>query len=137
MYEIFLEWPPSVNNYYVKTRNGVYISSKGRAFREAVSLAVNEQLGGMLKLDEKLEVTVILSPPDRRTRDLDNFMKSLLDAITHAGVWEDDGQIDQLLIYRAKPKSIGKGKSKEGSGCVVRIDTAGPVLSAQQLLDII
>jgi len=31
--------------------------------------------------------------PDRRTYDLDNYWKGLLDARTHARVWFDDGQI--------------------------------------------
>jgi crossover junction endodeoxyribonuclease RusA len=31
---------------------------------------------------------------------LDNYMKSLLDALTKIGVWEDDSQIDRLTIAR-------------------------------------
>jgi len=36
--------------------------------------------------------------PDRRRRDLDNLLKSLLDAITHAGIWDDDSQVKHLEI---------------------------------------
>ena len=32
---------------------------------------------------------------------LDNLLKSAMDALTHAGVWADDSQIDSLLIERA------------------------------------
>jgi len=39
-------------------------------------------------------------PPDRRRRDLDNLMKSTQDALEHAGVYEDDGQIDLLSVQR-------------------------------------
>ena len=39
-------------------------------------------------------------PPDRRRRDLDNLYKCLFDALGHAGVYEDDSQIDMQETYR-------------------------------------
>jgi crossover junction endodeoxyribonuclease RusA len=39
-------------------------------------------------------------PPDRRRRDLDNLQKPVLDALEHAGIYEDDSQIDLLLTRR-------------------------------------
>jgi len=45
-------------------------------------------------------------PPDRRRRDLDNIQKPVLDALEHAGVYEDDSQVD-LLITRRGPVSDG------------------------------
>jgi crossover junction endodeoxyribonuclease RusA len=45
--------------------------------------------------------------PDRRRRDLDNVLKSTLDSLTHAGVWDDDSQIDQLSVERG---FLDKGK---------------------------
>jgi crossover junction endodeoxyribonuclease RusA len=54
----------------------------------------------------RVGVTMELYPPDRRKRDIDNYCKGPLDALTHAGVWEDDEQIDELHIYKreADPK---------------------------------
>lgn len=46
--------------------------------------------------------------PDRRVRDLDNLPKAVLDAITAAGVWDDDGQIDFLSVKRCGIKKGGK-----------------------------
>ena len=102
MIDIFmnLEFPPTVNSYYVKTKRGVFISKKGRQFRDAVIASALEQNAYKLMIDNKLTVDVILYPPDRRTRDLDNYMKALLDALTHAKVWGDDSQIDNLNIHR-------------------------------------
>ena len=33
-----------------------------------------------------------------RIRDLDNYNKALFDALTHAGVWEDDSQGKRMLV---------------------------------------
>ena len=99
-YNITLPWPPTVNSYYVKAKRGIFISKKGGIFRAACASALNEQMCLGLKLDFRLTVHVILYPPDKRCRDLDNYMKALLDALTKAGLWIDDEQIDELAIMR-------------------------------------
>lgn len=102
MHNIYLEleFPPTVNSYYAKTQRGIYISKRGRAYRQTVADACGEQNAYGLKLDITLSVDVILYPPDARTRDLDNYMKSLLDALTQAEVWKDDSLIDTLTVHR-------------------------------------
>ena len=129
MYSFYTPFPPSVNHYYVKTRNGIFISKKGKAFRSAVSLNVIEQLPQFSMIATPIDVTVVLSMPDKRIRDVDNYMKSLLDAITHTGLWEDDSLIDQLHIYRSKVSAPGS--------VYVSITDAGPVFSTAQLIAIL
>lgn len=51
-------------------------------------------------LTGRLQVWVEAWMPDRRKRDLDNIKKALLDSMTHAGVYEDDSQIDDLRSVR-------------------------------------
>ncbi len=108
-----LNFPPTVNSYYSKTSRGIFISKKGRLFRQSVSTECDEQNVYALMLDMKLTVDVILYPPDRRVRDLDNYMKALLDSLTIAKVWEDDSLIDTLNIHR--------GSLVKGGKCAVRI----------------
>jgi crossover junction endodeoxyribonuclease RusA len=128
--ELFLPFPPSINNYYVKTRNGVFISKAGRAYRSGSLEIISEVCGPIiddLPLDYPLAVTLVLYPPDKRTRDLDNYKKGLYDAITHSGLWRDDSLIDQEFVYRGVciPKSSGENRS----GFVwVCIQPAGPVI---------
>tara|TARA_R110000744_G_C19371578_1_gene562730 strand:+ start:26802 stop:27212 length:411 start_codon:yes stop_codon:yes gene_type:complete len=129
-YEIFLPFPPTVNNYYVKTKRGVFISMKGKAFRAAVADAVNEQLPGVY-IDEKMLVEVILYPPDKRKRDVDNYSKALMDALTECGLWEDDSLIDQTFIYRGEVFNGEAGNRKSGM-VYMRIVDAGPIMRIGQ-----
>jgi crossover junction endodeoxyribonuclease RusA len=63
---------------------------------------------------------VYLFPPDRRKRDLDNYMKGLLDALTVAELWTDDSLVDQLHIFR--------GEIVSGGSVRVEISDGGPVV---------
>lgn len=51
-------------------------------------------------LTGRLAVSIRVYPPDKRRRDLDNLMKCLIDALQHAGMYQDDSQIDRLLVTR-------------------------------------
>lgn len=126
MIEFYLPFPPTVNNYYVKTSRGVFISQKGRRYRAGVAESLLEQVGGSDRdsnyYDGRLHVEVVLAPPDKRKRDLDNYMKALLDAISITGlVWEDDSQIDQLAIFRSQIL-------KPGGQVKVVVNLAGPLV---------
>ena len=107
IFEIALPWPPTVNLYWRHKVTGrlatVYVSAAGKAYRKAVNDLVMEaaMVQRYLKQAGPLRVVIEAFPPDRRKRDLDNVLKSLLDSLTHAGVWEDDSQIQDLRIYKA------------------------------------
>lgn len=99
-----LPFPPSVNHYWrhcAQGRSGnvrVYITTKGREFREQVCRIVRGK-GLAIGLDAPLAVSIVLRPPDRMRRDLDNYGgKALLDAITKSGLWLDDSQVRELNI---------------------------------------
>jgi crossover junction endodeoxyribonuclease RusA len=63
---------------------------------------------------QRLKVYVELNAPDRRVRDLDNYAKSLIDALCQAGIFVDDEQIDHLTLVR--------GELIKGGQCLVRIE---------------
>lgn len=93
-----LPWPPTVNTYRVPRPDGkgFFLTSKAKRFKEAVALLVS---GDTLKGELRLDVT--LCPPDRRKRDVDNYVKPLFDAMQCAGVFEDDYQISEFTARRS------------------------------------
>jgi crossover junction endodeoxyribonuclease RusA len=79
------------------------ISAQGRKYREAIIQQVWLE-GKIKRITGDLMVTIEAFRPDERRRDLDNLLKSTLDALAHAGLYEDDSQIRDLRIYWAAEK---------------------------------
>lgn len=100
MIELKLPWPVSTNKAWKPMgKNRMRLNPKAKLFRLAVKSIVLAAKLPDLPLHGPLAIRVILSPPDRRTRDQDNFAgKTLLDALTKAGVWADDSQIRRTII---------------------------------------
>ena len=96
---IVLPYPPSMNHYWRRVGYRTLISREGRTFRENVCalLAGN---GRRPPDNGRIALCMDAFPPDRRRRDLDNLQKPLLDALEHAGIYEDDSQIDLLISRR-------------------------------------
>lgn len=102
--KLVLPFPPSVNTYWRAPNKGLLagrhlISAEGRKYQSAACAAIIEQLRRLPKpTTSPATVEITLFPPDMRRRDLDNYNKALFDALTHAGVWEDDSQVKRMLV---------------------------------------
>jgi crossover junction endodeoxyribonuclease RusA len=112
-----LPLPPSVNIYWRKSPKGMYITKEGKDFRQRVAEIVAEH--NAIKFGSaRLFMAVRICMRDRRGSDLDNRMKALCDALEHAGVFDDDEQIDELLVTR--------GEIVKGGECrVMVVSTTG------------
>lgn len=97
-----LPWPPSINHYWRHTKNGHYISDEGKKYRQDVNYLCFKAKRKFSET-ERLSIIVDAYPPDKRKRDIDNILKSLLDALQYAEVYHDDSQIDRISITRNKP----------------------------------
>lgn len=112
--KLILPYPPSINHYYQRTRDGnLFIGKRGEEYRLAVKMGVLQ--AGIKPLKGcGLSMIVHLCMPDLRKRDIDNPMKCLLDALAHAGAIVDDSQIVELMIYKHAPSS-----DDDGGKCIV------------------
>jgi crossover junction endodeoxyribonuclease RusA len=106
-------FPPSVNTYWGFQGSHRFLTKKAKEFKtncfDAFLRSNHKGFG-----DQRLQVRVELFAPDRRKRDIDNHVKSLLDSLCQAGAFDDDSQIDHLTIIR-------KPIWKDGL-CLVRIE---------------
>lgn len=101
---IELPYAPTVNHYWGQHGNRRFLTKKARLFRESVARAFNKcnepELGILhLMIDQR--------PPDRRKRDIDNLIKPIMDAMEHAGVFENDCQIGRLSVIRGLKQKDG------------------------------
>lgn len=119
---LVLPYPPSVNHYWLLGQRGRrFISKAGVAFRLAVkSLPLLQTFAG------EVAVKITACPPDRRRRDLDNLLKSLLDSIQHAGIIRDDVNVVDLHIVR--------GEIFKGGQVKVEIRAFGVPVAAQNAI---
>lgn len=109
-----IPYPPSANKHWRSIGRGrVLLSEDGRRFRSLVAAAWLASPSFRPPLMRRVEVTLWLSPPDRRRRDIDNCVKPTLDALGHAGLFGDDEQVDVLVVRR--------GHVVRGGRCVVSV----------------
>lgn len=110
-----LPLPPSVNSYWrhrvIKNKNGklypmVYVSKQGKDFQKAVRRIVRKEKKNK-KLLGRLDIHIYVTLPDRRKRDIDNYLKALLDAMEKADVYVNDNQVDRILIDRGDIEKPG------------------------------
>lgn len=109
-----LPMPPTVNDAWIlmpyrdkddgKLKVRKILTDDHRQFRSTV---IGRVKGDMLRnelrgqpLLGRLEMVVMLFFANRRRTDVDNRVKPLQDALTHAGAYNDDSQIDELVVRR-------------------------------------
>lgn len=113
-YEFEMPWPPSLNVWKSPFRNRMILTAKGRTYRVAAIDKLKELgLSGEL-IDCDVSVSLVLNPPTLRRYDIDNFCKSLFDAMSKAEFWIDDSQITKLIIE--------KGVKTQGGNIMVKVN---------------
>lgn len=122
--KLTLPMPPTVNHYWARARNGaVYLTAKAKKFKTDVAWCVAGQKPKRYTDGERLAMRVTLNFATKAKNDIDNRLKGLLDALTNAGVYGDDSQIDKIYIER--------GEVIKGGQCVVEIGKVGELGSVE------
>ena len=97
--------PDSMNTHWRIAKNGgQYLSKAGREFRDNVQNYI--KLYKYKTYEKSVKVKLDLYFADKRTRDLDNYFKGILDSFKDF-LYVDDKQIDKIEAM----KHIGAGKN--------------------------
>ncbi|WP_048764704.1 RusA family crossover junction endodeoxyribonuclease [Acinetobacter sp. 243_ASPC] len=90
--------PPSVNKYWSVTRGKKWhLSQKAQDFHNYVRSVVPS-----LNTDMRLKMDVTFYFPDRKTRDIDNYLKATIDSLVKCQFCLDDEQFDVLIARRGE-----------------------------------
>jgi crossover junction endodeoxyribonuclease RusA len=97
-----LAMPPSVNEawHHIPATGGKALTDAHRQFRTNTISRVRAAMGRGTTLAGRIEMTARLYFNNRRRCDIDNRVKPLQDALTHAKAYHDDSQIDALHVFR-------------------------------------
>ena len=116
-FEFNLPYPTTVNHYHQPVRQGrgvrIIKGAKARAYQvEAVAALVAAGLNGEA-IAGPVKMTITLNPPTLARYDVDGRPKGVLDALTAAGFWMDDSQVQSMTVE--------KGVKVKGGNVVVKV----------------
>ena len=106
-----LPFPVSTNTFYRNFNGRMVISKRGRDFKSEVEKLIQAERGehGVPLFGKDLvSLDMVLHPPDKRRRDIDNFSgKSILDSLIGL-VYEDDSQVKKLSVEFGEVRKGGE-----------------------------
>lgn len=120
-----LPFPPSVNTYWRNYKGRIVLSDKGRSYKNTVKefFDIDIKHTPFGKNDE-LKVFLDLYPGDKRRRDVDNYSKSVLDALESTSLYGNDNQVKLHLQRMNNPINdigyciVGVGLLSESFGII-------------------
>lgn len=107
MLTLELPYPPSVNHMYINARGRRFPNKKAIDYKIKVQDIVIEECAKKFG-SSPISLQIWVYPPDRRKRDISNIIKIVEDSLQDAGVYDDDFQINLLVIQRGKIIKGGK-----------------------------
>lgn len=118
--KVKLKLPPTSNHRLIPVNGRLITSPEMRKWKkyaeEAVTISIMGRLGDT-PMAGKLAVTIIISWPDYRKRDIDGPIKPVLDALTKGGMIKDDSFIKDLWV------KVDENISKVSAGVSVEVES--------------
>jgi len=97
-----LESPISINHTYGQTRNGRrYLVPKGKVYKKKLAEKAQKLTSAPTKASCTMEITYYFG--DKRRRDVTNYDKPILDAISGI-IYEDDCQVSDIVLRKRYDK---------------------------------
>lgn len=97
---IVVPWPPSLNNYWRFANGRAFLTKEAREYKKMIGYLSKSWKYDVLL--DRIDLDIVVFPPDKRKRDLDNLTKILIDALEEAKLFIDDSQIDRINIERGE-----------------------------------
>lgn len=95
-----IPFPPTLN-HNIGRRGGRYFQSgEYKSFLSQVGWLWLKAVPRDWNKEARYSVVIELIYNTRRRYDVDNRVKPILDALTRAGTWNDDAQVDEILVVR-------------------------------------
>ena len=105
-----LPWPPSTNRLWRHKGKKVYIDPKYKAWRKEAGWTaggVFKVEGDLRRIDWEFSASLVLSPPDKRRRDLDNVIKPIFDLLQEMQWIKDDYLCQELHVKWDRKLPVG------------------------------
>jgi Holliday junction resolvase RusA-like endonuclease len=97
-----IPFPPTLN-HNIGRRGGRYFQSgEYKSFLSQVGWLWLKAVPRDWNKESRYSVVVELIYNTRRRYDVDNRVKPILDALTRAGTWNDDAQVDEIHVVRGE-----------------------------------
>ena len=111
--ELSLSYPKglSVNAIWKPVKYKMILNPKAKKYKDEMYFLIRQQYPKNDFNFGSVPLTMCISiyPPDNRVRDIDNVAKIILDALQYSKVYDNDNQIQKLIIERKeikKPKGL-------------------------------
>ena len=100
--KLTIPFPPSANHIWREGRGRTFRSTEYKTFVQHVGWLWLQAVPPLWSQTERYAVAIELIYDSNRRYDVDNRVKPILDALTKAGAWKDDSQVDAILVVRGE-----------------------------------
>jgi len=115
--ELSVPFPPTMNTIWRSYKGRNILSKPYRAWRELAAVQIDHQMHGQTPITGPYHMVVEYDRPDKRGRDISNYIKALEDSLVLCRVIRDDSDCLSLMLKWSD--------RKPGKGAEARVEIEG------------